>query len=57
MLFRDLKMMTTATGEQYPENNERLSKSSTRQGDSRPSHVFRKLTVFKDLKKKKCENI
>jgi hypothetical protein len=36
MLFGDVKMMTTATGEQYLECNERLTKTRTGQGDSRP---------------------
>ena len=36
MLFGDVKMMTTATGEQYLEYNERLTKTRTGQGDSRP---------------------
>jgi hypothetical protein len=36
MLFGDLKMMITATGEQYLEYNERLTKTRTGQGDSTP---------------------
>ena len=35
MLFGDVKMMNTATGEQYLEYNERLTKTRTGQGDSR----------------------
>jgi hypothetical protein len=35
MLSGDIKMMTTATGEQYLEYNERLTKTRTGQGDSR----------------------
>jgi hypothetical protein len=36
MLFGDVKMMTTATGEQYLECNERFTKTRTGQGDSKP---------------------
>ena len=36
MLFGDVIMMTTATGEQYLEYNERLTKTRIGQGDSRP---------------------
>ena len=36
MLFEDVKMMNTATGEQYLEYNERLTQTRIGQGDSRP---------------------
>lgn len=35
MLFGDIKMMTTASGEQYLEYNERLTKTRTGHSDSR----------------------